>query len=314
MVAGSGAWRNRFHLPWPRARRRCGMAVRIGISGWRYAPWRGKFYPAGLAQRRELEYASRCFPTIEINGSFYSLQSPANWARWHAETPDGFVFAVKGSRYITHMLRLREAERALANFFASGLLRLGKKLGPLLWQLPPSLKYDAEAVEAFLAMLPRDTDAAAALARRRDRAMMKGRSALPSQKNRRLRHAVEVRHESFADADFIRLLRRENIALVIADTAGRFPYAEDVTADFLYLRLHGDEELYVSGYGDAALDMWAARIRRWRDGGEPKDARKIATLTPKRRTSRDVYCYFDNDAKVRAPFDAAALIRRLQQD
>lgn len=312
MVAGSGASRNRFHLPWPRTRRRCGMAVRIGISSWRYAPWRGRFYPAGLAQRRELEYASRCFPTIEINGSFYSLQSPANWARWHAETPDEFVFAVKGSRYITHMLRLREAERALANFFASGLLRLGKKLGPLLWQLPPSLKYDAEVMEAFLAMLPRDTDAAAALARRRDRAMMKGRSALPSQKNRRLRHAVEVRHESFADADFIRLLRRENVALVIADTAGRFPYAEDVTADFLYLRLHGDEELYVSGYGDAALDMWAARIGRWRDGGEPKDARKIASLAPKRRASRDVYCYFDNDAKVRAPFDAAGLIRRLQ--
>ncbi len=290
------------------------MAVRIGISGWRYAPWRGKFYPAGLAQRRELEYASRCFPTIEINGSFYSLQSPANWARWHDETPDGFVFAVKGSRYITHMLRLRGVERALGNFFASGLLRLEKKLGPLLWQLPPSLKYDVEVMEEFLAMLPRDTDAAAALARRRDRATMKGRSAVPSQKNRRLRHAVEVRHESFADADFIHLLRRENVALVVADTAGRFPYAEDVTADFLYLRLHGDEELYVSGYGDAALDQWAARIRSWRDGGEPKDVRKLATLTPKRRASRDVYCYFDNDAKVRAPFDAAALIRRLQRD
>lgn len=287
------------------------MAVRIGISGWRYAPWRGKFYPAGLAQRRELEYASRCFPTIEINGSFYSLQSPANWARWHDETPDGFVFAVKGSRYITHMLRLRGVERALGNFFASGLLRLEKKLGPLLWQLPPSLKYDVEVMEEFLAMLPRDTDAAAALARRRDRATMKGRSAVPSQKNRRLRHAVEVRHESFADADFIHLLRRENVALVVADTAGRFPYAEDVTADFLYLRLHGDEELYVSGYGDAALDQWAARIRSWRDGGEPKDVRKLATLTPKRRASRDVYCYFDNDAKVRAPFDAMGVAERV---
>src|SRR5688500_17795843 len=160
MVAASGARRNfvtyRGRAPVDDG----GMAVRIGISSWRYAPWRGKFYPTGLAQRRELEYASRCFPSIEINGSFYSLQSPANWTRWHGETPDDFVFAVKGSRYITHMLRLRGIERALANFFASGLLRLENKLGPLLWQLPPSLKYDAEVMEEFLALLPRDMDAA----------------------------------------------------------------------------------------------------------------------------------------------------------
>ncbi len=287
------------------------MAIRIGISGWRYAPWRGAFYPEGLAQRRELEYASRAFASIEINGSFYSLQSPASWAQWRDQVPDGFVFAVKGPRFITHMLRLRGVDRALANFFASGPLQLGPKLGPLLWQFPPDFRFEPEGFDAFLALLPRDTDAALALARRRDRTLMAGRCALPSLPPRPIRHAVEIRHESFRDARFIRLLRRHNVALVLADTAGRFPYGEDITADFTYLRLHGAEELYVSGYDDGALDWWAARIRAWAAGGEPADAARFAPLAPRRRASRDVYCYFDNDAKVHAPFDAANLARRL---
>lgn len=292
------------------------MAIRIGISGWRYAPWRGVFYPEGLPQRRELEYASTIFPSVEINGSFYSLQSPRSWQGWHDDTPSGFVFAVKGPRYITHLLRLREFDRALANFLASGLLRLGSKLGPVLWQLPPNFRFDAERLQAFFEALPGDTDAAVALARRRDRSLMSGRTALPTQPNRPLRHAIEIRHESFRDEAFIRLLRRHNIALVVADTAGRWPLVEDVTADFVYVRLHGDEELYVSGYSDEALEMWARRIDAWAGGGEPDDARKISPNAPRRRKSRDVYCYFDNDAKVHAPFDAQriATMLGLRQD
>jgi uncharacterized protein YecE (DUF72 family) len=287
------------------------MAIRIGISGWRYAPWRGVFYPTDLAQRRELEYASRTFSSIEINGSFYSLQTPTSWARWHSETPEDFVFSVKGPRYITHVLRLREIEKPLANFFASGLLQLGAKLGPLLWQFPPSLQFDDALFEAFFNALPRDTGSALALARRRERSRMKGRTALPTGDPLPLRHAIEVRHPSFAQTPFIRLLRRHRIALVVADSAGRFPYAEDVTADFMYLRLHGGEELYVSGYSDDALDRWADRIRRWTSGSEPEDTQKFSDLTPLRRKSRDLYCYFDNDAKVHAPFDAVRLREKL---
>lgn len=289
------------------------MAIRIGISGWRYAPWRGVFYPTGLAQRRELEYASRAFASIEINGSFYSLQSPASWALWHEQTPQDFVFAVKGPRYITHILRLRDIEKPLANFFASGVLQLGPKLGPLLWQFPPSLQFDEARFEAFFQALPCDTDNALALARRRERDRMKGRTALPAVDPLPIRHAVEIRHPSFAQPAFIRLLRRHGIALVAADSAGRFPYAEDVTADFMYLRLHGDTELYTSGYSQSALDWWAQRIRRWADGGEPDDANKFSQLKPKRRKSRDVYCYFDNDAKVHAPFDAQQLYQKLRR-
>ncbi len=265
--------------------------VRIGISGWRYAGWRGVFYPRGLAQARELEYASRQLPTIEINGTHYSLQRPECFDAWREATPPGFVFAVKGSRFITHMKQLNEIERPLANFFAQGVLALGGKLGPLLWQFGPRFRFNPAKLEPFLEMLPRDTDAAAALARRRD-SRMTGRARLVSKVRQPLRHAIEVRHESFRDPAFLALLRRHEVALVVADTAGKFPYFEDVTAGFMYLRLHGDEELYVSGYGDKALDGWARKIRKWRRRG-------------------DVYCYFDNDAKVHAPFDAARLIDRL---
>ena len=287
------------------------MAIRIGISGWRYAPWRGVFYPEKLQQRRELEFASGVFPTIEINGSFYSLQHPDSYDTWYRETPPGFVFAVKGPRYITHLLRLREYETALANFLASGVLQLGSKLGPMLWQFPPNFRFDEERFENFFTHLPKDTDTALELARKRDRSRMSGRTALPTQPNRRLRHAVEIRHESFRDDAFVRLLRRHDVALVVADTAGRWPLLEDVTADFVYIRLHGDEELYVSGYTDEALDMWARRIDAWSRGAEPDDARKASSLKPRRRASRDVYCYFDNDAKVHAPFDAQTLTMKL---
>ena len=290
------------------------------------APWRSASASRGgatrrgaacstedLPQRRELEYASRRFPSIELNGSFYSLQSPESWRAWHDATPRDFRFAIKGSRYLTHLRRLRDIERPLGNFMASGLLALGAKLGPFLWQFPPSMKFDHALFDDFLAMLPRDTDAAAALARRRDRSLMRGRSVLKADRNRRLRHAVEIRHDSFRCDDFVDLLRRHNVALVVADTAGKWPLLEDVTADFMYLRLHGDAELYVSGYDDAALDDWARRIRAWSEGGEPRGARKAGTAKPRRRKSRDVYAYFDNDVKVRAPFDALALMERLGQ-
>jgi uncharacterized protein YecE (DUF72 family) len=285
--------------------------IRIGISGWRYAPWRGPFYPRGLPQRAELGYAARRFSTIEINGSFYSLQRPESYAQWYAETPDEFVFSVKGGRYITHMLRLRGIEQALANFFASGIFNLRAKLGPILWQFPPNFRYDRERMARFFRLLPRDTEAARALARRRS-AWMKGRVRLAIDAQRPLRHAVEVRHESFRDPSFVDLLREQRIALVVAETAGEWPMAQDVTADFMYLRLHGDQELYRSGYSERALSRWAQRIRAWREGTEPADADKVSAGGPPSRQPRDIYCYFDNtDVKLRAPVDAQSLMRKL---
>ena len=283
--------------------------VRIGISGWRYGGWRGSFYPNELLQTDELSYASRHVDTIEINGTHYSLQRPEFFQRWHDETPKDFVFAVKGSRFITHMKQLRDIEAPLANFFASGVLRLEAKLGPFLWQFSPRFRFDAGKLDRFLTLLPRDSAAAAVLARRHDH-RLKGRAWTRTERKRRLRHAIEIRHKSFLDPAFVALLRRHNVALVFADAVD-WPYAEDVTADFLYLRLHGSEELYASGYDDEALDRWAARIRTWSRGGEPNDVELIDTANRSSRRPRDVYVYFDNDAKVRAPVDAQSLRRRL---
>jgi uncharacterized protein YecE (DUF72 family) len=296
-----------------RTMRRAGSAesgtIRIGISGWLYGGWRGSFYPKGLRHRDELSYASRHFDTIEINGTHYSLQRPDSFARWRDETPDGFVFAVKGSRFITHMKQLRDIEAPLANFFAQGVLRLEEKLGPLLWQFAPRFRFNPDKLDAFLGLLPRDTEAAAALAKCHDHRLA-GRAWTRTERRRPLRHAIEIRHPSCLDAQFVGLLRRHEVALVFADTVD-WPYAEDVTADFLYLRLHGSEELYASGYEDDALDHWAARICAWSAGLEPNDAKLIDDATRPPRQPRDVYVYFDNDAKVRAPFDAQALRRRL---
>lgn len=284
--------------------------VLIGISGWRYAPWRGVFYPPGLPERDELGYAAQRFPTIELNGSFYSLQRPEYYARWYEQVPARFVFAVKGSRYITHMLRLNGVDAALANFFASGVLALKQKLGPFLWQLPPTFAFDEQRLAPFLAALPRTTGAAAKLARGRDERVA-GRSYLEVDRNRRLRHALEVRHASFVTPRFVELLREHGVALVVADTAGRWPFFEDVTSDFVYVRLHGDEKLYESGYTPAALERWAAKVRAWRDGRNPSaDALVSAAAKP---APRDVYVYFDNDIKVRAPYDAQSLIARVSR-
>lgn len=283
----------------------------IGISGWRYAPWRGKFYPSGLAQRLELDYAASRLPSIEINGAFYALQRPASYAAWYAATPSGFVFSVKGNRFITHMLRLRDVGKPLANVLASGVFELREKLGPMLWQFPPNFAFEPERFEAFLALLPHDTHAAAEQAKGYE-PRMEGRVALDPGPRRKMRHAVEIRHESFIDPAFIALLRKYGVALVVADTAGKWPHIEDVTADFMYLRLHGDKELYASGYDEAAIADWARKIRAWRDGGQPADARLVSDKAPRKRSKRDVYCYFDNDIKVHAPFDAQRLIAALE--
>lgn len=284
--------------------------IRIGISGWRYEPWRGIFYPERLAQKHELAFASQAFPSIELNGSFYSLQTPQSYANWYKATPPGFVFSVKCPRYITHIRRLKEIEAPLANFFASGVFNLKEKLGPFLWQFPPFFRYDEERFGSFLAQLPRDSAGALKMARGRE-ARMRGRSRLAIDRSRPLRHAVEVRHESFATPSFINMLRHHGVALVVADTAGKWPYMEDVTADFMYLRLHGDEVLYASGYTEPALDRWARRIRKWSEGKEPADARKAGSGKGPAAASRDVYCYFDNDIKVRAPFDADRLMQKV---
>jgi uncharacterized protein YecE (DUF72 family) len=264
----------------------------IGISGWNYAGWRGDFYPPGLPHRLELAYAAQRLSSIEINGSFYSLQRPSSYQTWYEQTPNDFVFSVKGPRFITHMKKLADVETPIANFFASGVLRLREKLGPVLWQLPPMLGFDAQRLASFFTLLPRTRQQAATVAERHDE-RLDGRAWTTTDIDGPLRYALEVRHSSYQNRAFVDLLDEHDIALVTADTAGRWPYLTDQTSDFAYARLHGDEELYVSGYSEAALDVWAERVRQWSAG------------------FRDVYVYFDNDVKVRAPYDAMSLAGRL---
>ena len=284
--------------------------LRIGISGWTYSGWRGVWYPTGLAQQRELEFASRRHNTIEINGSFYSLQRPSAYERWYCETPPGFIFSVKGPRFITHMKKLRDVQTPLANFFGSGVLALREKLGPVLWQFPPNFGWNAQRFREFFELLPKRTDEAAELTRLHDDKLKYG-TWTQIDVARPLRYCVEIRHPTFLVPEFFALLREYNIAFVFADTARRWPYAEDLTADFVYCRLHGDEQLYVSGYSPGALDWWAARVRLWARGKAAKDARLVCDRRAK-AGARDVYVYFDNDAKVHAPFDAQQLAERLK--
>jgi uncharacterized protein YecE (DUF72 family) len=283
--------------------------VRIGISGWNYAGWRGVFYPKGWPHRRELEFASRAFNSIEINGSFYSLQRPTSYRCWYEGTPENFLFSVKGARFITHMKKLREVEVPLANFFASGVLALEEKLGPILWQFPSNVGWNEKRFRDFFQLLPKTTKKAALLGRRHD-SKLKTRAWLKVKCNRALRYCVEIRHVSFLVPDFFELLREFNFAFVFADTAGKWPYAEDLTANFVYCRLHGDTQLYTSGYSDCALDWWATRLKLWRKGQQPKDAKLV---TAKRKSElHDSFVYFDNDAKVHAPFDAQTLVRKMK--
>ena len=284
--------------------------IRIGISGWTYAPWRGKFYPASLPQKRELEYASRQVSSIEINGSFYSLQRPESYLSWYKATPAEFVFSVKAGRFITHIKRLKDVETPLANFFASGILCLREKLGPILWQLPPSFRYDPSRLEQFFQLLPRSASAAELLARKHD-SRLDQRAWTEARGLRPLRHALEVRHSSFENVEFIALLRKHDVALVVADTAGKWPFMEDITSDFVYVRLHGDAQLYVSGYGPEAIKGWAKKVRAWSRGSPPAEAKLITPPLSSQPEGRDVFVYFDNDFKAHAPFDALSLAYRL---
>jgi uncharacterized protein YecE (DUF72 family) len=291
--------------------RKTNSEIRIGISGWTYRPWTGgAFYPKGWPQQRELEYASRQVNSIEINGTFYALQTPESYHAWYKATPEGFVFSLKAGRFITHLKRLVDITTPLANFFASGLLRLKEKLGPILWQLPPSFRYNKERLEEFFRLLPRDTKEASALAKKHDE-HLKARPWTRTEEALPLRHALEVRHDSFKTPEFIELLHGHDIGLVVADTAGKWPFMEDTTSDFVYVRLHGDEELYASGYTDTALKGWAKKARTWADGNQPGDAKLLAAPAKARKEGRDVFVYFDNDVKVRAPYDAMSLSHRL---
>ena len=285
---------------------------RIGISGWRYEPWRGVFYPKGLQQRRELEYASRAMNSIEINGTFYSLQRRASFKKWAEETPDDFIFSVKGPKYIKKKKKLIDIRQPLANFFASGLLLLGKKLGPILWQFPPWWPYDRDRLSEFLKLLPRRSKKAQELALehnlKKDDWIWTDAVA-----NTKIQYAFEPRHPSFFTEDFVKLLRKYNAALVFADTAGKWPYSEYLTADLIYCRLHGAKELYASGYTDSELNRWESRIEKWKAGKQPRDAKLLTKESFKPGISRDVYVYFDNDIKVHAPFDAISLAKKLKK-
>jgi uncharacterized protein YecE (DUF72 family) len=285
--------------------------IRIGMAGWRYDEWRGTFYPEDLTQKRELEFASRQLSSIELNGTFYSTQRPSSFQSWHKETPDNFVFSVKGSQFITHTRKIENVETALANFLAQGLLRLGKKLGPILWQFPPNFSIDLARLENFLKLLPRTQKQAAAYARQRDE-WMASRSWLEVEEDLPVYHAIEIRHKSFAVPEYVALLRENNIALVVADTV-KWPCMMDVTADIVYCRLHGSEKIYPEGYTEEAIDMWAHRVIAWSRGEEVTDGTRIHPDPGPKRDARDVFVYFDDDVKVRAPFDAMSLSKRLAE-
>jgi uncharacterized protein YecE (DUF72 family) len=311
--------------------------IRVGISGWTYPRWRGTFYPKKLKTKNEMEFATRHVGSIEINGTFYRLQNAATFRDWYERSPENFVFSVKGNRYITHAKRLKDPEEGLANFFATGVLELQEKLGPILWQFPPKMKFDEERFREFFKALPRTPKQAAALAKKHKMKFKKDEPVRVRTKAK-LRYAVEIRDDSFKDPKFIELLREFNIAYVVADTADRWVYAEDQTADFSYVRLHGFKELYAGGYPDQAIREWARKVHAWNQGKIPKGTTLIApelqsdsvggtrsaktnSRSAHRRTSksaiagkhRDVFVYFDNDAKVNAPFDAANLMLHLKR-
>jgi uncharacterized protein YecE (DUF72 family) len=282
--------------------------IRVGISGWAYAPWRGGFYPKEIKREHELAFAADQFRTIEINSTFYAMQRPDAFATWAEQVPADFVFAVKAPRDITHILRLRDPIVPLANFLASGVLRLGVHLGPILWQFPQNFRFDADRIAPFLRLLPQDTAHAAQLARKHDN-NLRAPAWLDVDMQRPMRHAFEVRHESFRCPEFIELLRNHDVGLVCTDSVARPPLM-DVTSDFVYCRLHGPQDLYASGYDNAALDEWGRRCKAWSRGEEPVDAERVGPRARPRK--RDVFVYFDNDNKVRAPANAMELVRRLR--
>lgn len=261
-------------------------AVRVGIGGWVFEPWRGPFYPDGLPQKRELEYASARLGSIEINGTYYGSQKPDSFARWRAETPDDFVFALKGSRYVTNRRVLAEAGPSIEKFVTGGLSELREKLGPINWQFMPTKQFDPADFEAFLKLLPKSVDGVG------------------------LRHAVEVRHDSFRSPDFVALLREYGVAAIISADSD-YTQVADVTAPFVYVRVMGTREAEPNGYSDAGLEAWAGRVRDWASGGAPADLAPVSPVSAA-RTPRDVFLYVISGDKVRNPAAAMALIERLR--
>ncbi|MBK8161245.1 MAG: DUF72 domain-containing protein [Rhodospirillaceae bacterium] len=259
--------------------------IRIGVGGWTFEPWRGPFYPEGLAQKRELEHASRALTSIEINGTYYGSQKPESFAKWHAETPDDFVFALKGPRFATNRRVLAEAGSSIERFLSSGITELKDKLGPINWQFMATKKFDPADFENFLKLLPKSHDGLA------------------------LRHAVEVRHDSFKDPDFIALARQYGVAVIIA-ADGEFPQIADLTAPFVYARIMGTKEGEKFGYAKKALDLWAQRAAEWASGGAPKDLDYVLAAKPD-KTKRDVFLYVISGHKVSNPAAAMAIIKRL---
>lgn len=265
--------------------------IYVGMSGWTYEPWRGKFYPKGLVQKKELEYASRQVNSIEINGTFYSLQRPTSFDKWYSETPKEFVFSIKGPQYITHIRRLKDVEEPLCNFLASGLFCLKEKLGPLLWQFPPNVTLKDERFEKFFKLLPRDSKAAVKLAKKHTD-KVKGRSHTEFKGDHPIRHAFEFRHPSFNNPEFLELMRKHDVAVVMAHSGLKSPYIEELTSDFVYARMHGQEPEYKKGYPKKFLSEWAAKVKEW-------------------SKKRDAFIYFDTGAKDYAPADAQHLMANL---
>lgn len=260
--------------------------IRAGIGGWTFEPWRGVFYPDGLAQSKELQYASRALPAIEINGTYYGTQKPASFAKWASETPDGFVFTVKGLRYATNRRVLAEAGDSVTRFVESGLSELGPKLGPILWQFMPTKKFDEADFGAFLELLPDKIGGV------------------------KLRHAVEVRHASFCTPQFVALARRFGVAIVYADHA-TYPAIPDVTAGFVYARLQTGDDAVPTAYKPEELDAWATRAREWAAGGAPDDLEPIDPAHRPPKQARDVFVFFIHEGKVRAPAAASAFLERV---
>lgn len=259
--------------------------IRVGIGGWTYAPWRDNFYPAGLPHSRELGYASRQLSAIEVNGTYYSTFKPATFAKWRTETPDDFVFSLKASRFATNRRELAGAGESIARFVGSGIAELGDKLGPIVWQFMPTKVFDAADFEAFLALLPRDVD------------------------GRRLRHVLDVRHPSFMAPAYLTLARRYQCATVFCDSDD-YPSFADLTADFVYARLMRSEARHKSGYAPQALARWAGHARAWAEGGEPKELPRVSPPAAAGKP-REVFLFFINGAKERAPAAAMGLLQRL---
>ncbi|MFP4072982.1 MAG: DUF72 domain-containing protein [Actinomycetota bacterium] len=285
--------------------------IRVGVSGWNYDEWKGGFYPPDLRDGNQLQYVARRFDTIEINGTFYALTDPRTCRRWREAAPRDHRFAVKGSRYITHIKRLKDVRGAVANFFASGILELGSRLGPILWQLPETFRFDGDRLRDFLDILPGDSIEAASLAAEHDDRVED--VSYGDKEKHRIRHVLEFRHESFSQAETGRIAADHGTALCFSHSS-EWPYVEEVTAGFVYLRLHGPGELYASEYGDGDLEAWAERIETWHHGGEPPDARRISNRKAPDRKERDVYVYFDNTARGYAPANATRLRELLALD